>query len=103
MSTKGKPKLKGNSFSVNNNTSTFSFLLVGKRSELGSFNNRVQASLREQGVKSSSLKSWEVKFGKGKLVVGSVGEGGMDTKGRISDGKGVSKLAVSGSQARESS
>ncbi|TXG48912.1 hypothetical protein EZV62_024787 [Acer yangbiense] len=98
VSTKGKKNSKGNAYS---STSKSNFNIVGKRLSLGKFHNSVQTSSRDRGTLSSSLKRWDVKFGKRKLVIGSAVESSENKKSRFSDSvQEFNNLAESGSQAR---
>ncbi|KAK0592144.1 hypothetical protein LWI29_014093 [Acer saccharum] len=71
VSTKGTPCSKGISSS---STSQSKFNLVGKRSGLGKFKNSIQFAAHKRGTLSSSLKRWEIQFGKRKLCVGAATE-----------------------------
>ncbi|TXG53061.1 hypothetical protein EZV62_022230 [Acer yangbiense] len=73
VSTKGKKNSKEN---ASLSTSKSIFNIAGKRSSLGKYQNSFQSSSKERGTLSSSLKRWDVKFGKRKLMIGSVVESG---------------------------
>ncbi|TXG57139.1 hypothetical protein EZV62_018452 [Acer yangbiense] len=81
VSTKGKKSSNG----IDSTTMSKSkFNIAGKRSRLGKYKNYPQFSSKEKGTLSSSLKRWDVQFGKRKLVIGSGVENGVNKKGRIS-------------------
>ncbi|TXG57156.1 hypothetical protein EZV62_018469 [Acer yangbiense] len=91
VSTKGKQSYKGNGSS---STSKSKFHLAGKRSGLGKYKKSVPMDSKQRGTLSSSLKRWEVQFGKRKLCIGSAMESGSNKKGKVSETKLAGRKAV---------
>ncbi|KAK0571580.1 hypothetical protein LWI29_018361 [Acer saccharum] len=77
VSTKGKQGYKGNGLS---STSKLKFHLAGKRFGLGKFKNSGPLVSKQRSPLSSSMKRWEVQFGKRKLCIGSAIESGSNKK-----------------------
>ncbi|TXG66528.1 hypothetical protein EZV62_007803 [Acer yangbiense] len=69
VSMKGKQSFQGNGSS---STSKSKFHLVGKRSGLGKYHKSVPMGSKPRGTLFSSLKRWEVQFGKHQLIFGPV-------------------------------
>ncbi|KAK4852200.1 hypothetical protein QYF36_021822 [Acer negundo] len=80
VSTKGNNNLNGiDAFSSGKSK----FSNVGKRSRLGKYNNSAHFVSKGRGTLSSSLKRWDIQFGKRKLVIGLGVENGVIKKGHI--------------------
>ncbi|KAI9184715.1 hypothetical protein LWI28_000396 [Acer negundo] len=77
VSTKGNNNLNGiDAFSSGKSK----FSNVGKRSRLGKYNNSAHFVSKGRGTLSSSLKRWDIQFGKRKLVIGLGVENGVIKK-----------------------
>ncbi|KAK0577023.1 hypothetical protein LWI29_026800 [Acer saccharum] len=83
VNTKGKQGAKGNG---SLSTSHSKFNLVGKRTGLGKFKSVAQVDSHKRGTLSSSLKRWEVKFGKRKLCIGAINTSGSPNSGKVPAG-----------------